>query len=273
MRNSTLFCYMCFFLLVSCSSYKQIAYLQGAQSEAEYADTVPAFMSESKLKVGDLLIITVNTITPEVAVPFNLPVIPMPNSVASGVTLSNPQATSSVALQNYLINKEGNIMYPVIGNIKAAGMTKSQLAEYIKRQIYPQYIKEIPIVNIRYVNFKVSVLGEVARPSIYTIDNEQVNLLEAIAMAGDLTIYGQRKDVLLVREAGDGKHVIVHLDLTDKDIVNSPYYYLQQNDVLYVQPNKSRARSASFGTAESLTVSIIGTLISLASLIAIIVRK
>jgi polysaccharide export outer membrane protein len=256
-------------LLLSCRSSKNIAYFQYSGNRSAFSDS--SATSETKLKAGDLLIITVNSTSPDVAVPFNLPTVPLPANSSS--TTSNPVATGTIALQNYLIDKDGTITFPVLGKINAAGMTKVQLAEYIKNKICPHYIKEMPIVNIRYTNFKISVLGEVNKPGIYTIDNEKINLLEAIALAGDLTIFGIRENILLIRDNDKGQRVTFEIDLRDRNIVNSPLYYLHQNDILYIQPNKPKARSASFNTGESMTVSVVGILISVASLVTLLVKK
>jgi len=256
-------------LLLSCSSSKNIAYFQYSGNRSAFSDS--SATSETKLKAGDLLIITVNSTSPEVAVPFNLPTVPLPASSSS--TTANPVATGTIALQNYLIDKDGTITFPVLGKINAAGMTKLQLADYIKNKICPHYIKEMPIVNIRYTNYKISVLGEVNKPGIYTIDNEKINLLEAIALAGDLTIFGIRDNILLIRDNDKGQRVTFEIDLRDRNIVNSPLYYLHQNDILYIQPNKPKARSASFNTGESMTLSAVGILISIASLVTLLVKK
>ncbi len=256
-------------LLLSCSSSKNITYFEYTGNRSAFTDS--SAISETKLKVGDLLIITVNSTSPEVAAPFNLPTISLPTSSSS--TTANPVATGTIALQNYLIDKDGTITFPVLGKINAAGMTKLQLAEYIKDKICPHYIKEMPIVNIRYTNYKISVLGEVNKPGIYTIDNEKINLLEAIALAGDLTIFGTRGNVLLIRDNDKGQRVTFGIDLRDRNIINSPLYYLHQNDILYIQPNKPKARSASVNTGESMTVSALGILISVASLVTLLVKK
>jgi polysaccharide export outer membrane protein len=256
-------------LLLSCSSSKNITYFEHSGNRSAFSDS--SATSETKLKAGDLLIITVNSTSPEVAAPFNLPTVPLPTSSSS--TSANPVATGTIALQNYLIDKDGTITFPVLGKINAAGMTKLQLSEYIKNKICPHYIKEMPIVNIRYTNYKISVLGEVNKPGVYTIDNEKINLLEAIALAGDLTIFGTRGNVLLIRDNDKGQRVTFGIDLRDRNIINSPLYYLHQNDILYIQPNKPKARSASFNTGESMTVSALGILISVASLVTLLVKK
>ncbi len=257
-------------LLTGCNTYKNVTYLQDAGHAANMQDSTMAPIPEAMLKVGDLLIITVNASTPEAAMPFNLPLVP-----TLGMNNYNPSTTTissySGGLQNYLVNNKGDIVFPTIGKLHVLGMTKDALSQRIKEKIYPRYIKEEPIVSIRYANFSISVLGEVARPNTYIIDNEKISILEAIATAGDLTIYGQRNNILLIRQGINGRESI-RIDLRDKNLINSPYFYLQQNDVLYIQPNNPKSRSSALGSAETLSVSLVGTLISLTSLIITITK-
>lgn len=260
-------------LLTGCDAYKQITYLQNAGKAVSMPDSlaIPAPVPDPTLKVGDLLIITVNTTTPEAAMPFNLPLVP-----TLGMNNYNPSTTTissySGGLQNYLVDMQGDIVLPIIGKMHVEGLTKNVLCETIKKKIYPRYIKEEPIISIRYANFNVSILGEVARPNNYIINNEKISIFEAIAMAGDLTIYGKRDNVLLIRQNENGRETI-RLDLRDKRLVNSPYYFLQQNDVLYIQPNNPKSRASALSTAETLSVSLVGTLISLTSLLVVLLKK
>jgi polysaccharide biosynthesis/export protein len=259
-------------LLTGCNAYEKIAYLQHAGTQALLTETDRNPVPEPILKVGDVLMITVNSNNPEAAIPFNIPLIPTSRESAKSYSYGGGANVSyGLSMQNFLIDMQGDLIYPVVGKIKAAGMTKSQLADKIKNSIYPQYITEEPIILVRYGNFKVSVLGEVLKAGSFPIDNEKVSIFEALAMAGDMTIYGKRESVLLIRE-NNGDRETVRLDLRDKNLVNSPYYYLQQNDVLYVEPNDSKARSSAISSAESLSISIVGTLISLSSLIINILR-
>ena len=174
----------------------------------------------------DLLTITVNTTDPETAAPFNL-------TVATAVSNQNRSLTSQPVLQQYLVDNKGNIDFPVLGSLHIGGLTKSE-AENLIREKLKTYITEVPIVNVRMANYKISVMGEVTKPGSFVITNEKVNLFEALAMAGDMTIYGQRDNVKLIREDAQGHREIIPLNLNDASIVLSPYYYLQQNDVIYV---------------------------------------
>ena len=140
------------------------------------------------------------------------------------------------------MNNDGEIDFPVLGRIKIGGLTKTEAENLIKTKLKP-YLKETPIVNVRMTNYKISVLGEVARPGTFTVNNEKVNVLEALAMAGDMTVYGIRDNVKLIREDMDGRRSIINLNLNDANLIISPYYYLQQNDILYVTPNQTKAKT------------------------------
>ena len=248
------------FVLASCSAYKQVPYLQAS----EYLDTsgqnTPLY--DARIMPKDLLTITVNTTDPETAAPFNL-------TVATAVSNQNRSLTSQPVLQQYLVDNKGNIDFPVLGSLHIGGLTKSE-AENLIREKLKTYITEVPIVNVRMANYKISVMGEVTKPGSFVITNEKVNLFEALAMAGD--IYGQRDNVKLIREDAQGHREIIPLNLNDASIVLSPYYYLQQNDVIYVTPNKTKAKNAGISNSTTIWFSVVGTLVSLASLIVTISR-
>jgi len=261
---------VCIFL-ASCNTIKNIAYLQDAGTPIEFKSGENAVRPDATLKPGDLLTITVNSNTPEAAQPFNLPLIPGGEGMNS-YGISKTSISGGAGIQNYLIDIEGNINFPVLGKLQVGGIKKNDLIQLIKTKIYPRYMSEEPIITVRFANYKISVLGEVNRPGAYDVNNEKLDLLEAIAMVGDLTIYGRRDNVLLIREDQNGKKTTYRIDLRDKRLIDSPYFYLQQNDMLYVQPNNPRARGAALGAAEALTISVVGTLISLTSLIINIVK-
>ena len=232
------------FVLASCSAYKQVPYLQAS----EYLDTsgqnTPLY--DARIMPKDLLTITVNTTDPETAAPFNL-------TVATAVSNQNRSLTSQPVLQQYLVDNKGNIDFPVLGSLHIGGLTKSE-AENLIREKLKTYITEVPIVNVRMANYKISVMGEVTKPGSFVITNEKVNLFEALAMAGDMTIYGQRDNVKLIREDAQGHREIIPLNLNDASIVLSPYYYLQQNDVIYVTPNKTKAKNAGISNSTTIMV-------------------
>ena len=249
-------------LLCSCSAYKKVPYLQGS----EYLDmaNVKTPLYDAHIMPKDLLTITVNTSDPDAAIPFNL-------TVATPITANSKNLTSQPSLQQYLVDNKGNIDFPIIGNIHIGGLTKSEAEELIKTKLQPQF-REMPIVTVRMVNYKISVIGEVAHPGTFTISNEKVNIFEALAMAGDMTVYGIRDKVKLIREDNQGKREIITLNLNDSDIINSPYYYLQQNDILYVTPNKTISKNSGISNSTTIWISIVGTLVSLASLITTIIK-
>lgn len=251
-------------LMSSCTSYKNVPYMQDIETVNNYGKEIPLY--DAKIMPKDLLSITVNTTDPQAAAPFNLTV---QTPINAGLT--NITTTTQPSLQQYLVNNEGEIDFPVIGRIKVGGLTKNQAENLIREKLQP-YLKEVPIVTVRMSNYKISVLGEVAKPGSFTVSNEKVNVLEALAMAGDMTVYGVRTNVKLVREDADGKREIIPLDLTKSDLVLSPYFYLKQNDILYVTPNETKAKSSDIGTTTTTWISATSILISLASLIVNILR-
>ena len=248
---------LCALLLSACSSYKKVPYLQDADLVSNLQKELP--MYDAKIMPKDLLTITVNTSDPEAAAPFNLTVQSSVNVARSTSLIQQP------TLQQYLVSNEGTIDFPVLGRLQVSGLTKSE-AENLIRQKLGAYLKETPIVTVRMTNYKISVLGEVARPGMFTINNEKVNIFEALALAGDLTIWGMRDNVKLIREDAEGQREIIDLNLNKADIVTSPYYYLQQNDILYVTPNKTKAKSSDIGQSTSLWFSATSILVSIANI-------
>ena len=250
--------------LYSCGSPKNVAYIQNSE-ETDYSTS--EFLYDAKIMPKDILTITVNTVNPEASAPFNLVV---------STELSSKSATvngSSRALQTYLVDNKGCIEFPVIGTIEVGGLTKSACEQLILSKIR-RYMntEEKPIVTVRMSNYKISVLGEVNKPGMFTVGNEKINIFEALAQAGDLTIYGVRDRVKLIRENRKGRKEVYTLNLNDANIMNSPYYYLQQNDVVYVEPNKVKAKNASIGSSTTIWISVTGAMVSLASLIVNILR-
>lgn len=270
------FYYLSLFLLVatltclnSCSSYKKLPYFDNLDDNSKRELLSASGVYEAKIKPFDILSITVNSTIPGAAIDFNLPVVPTNYDKAVQTTLS-ATSTNTGSLQNYLVDKDGIINFPVLGKLKVVGLTTKQLQDSIAGSIYPRYISEEPVVNVRMLNFKVSVLGEVARPGVYESENGQMTILDAFAAAGDLTIYGKRNNVLLIRTTDAGNIVTYRIDMQDKNIVaNKDIFYMQQNDKLYVETNKSKGNNSSFGTAQSIGLTALSIVISL---IAIITR-
>lgn len=238
-------------LLASCASNKKIQYFQEVEG-VTVKDTLLNF--EPIIEVGDMLSINVSATDAEAALPFNLYETPM---VGTSIASAKPLT--------YLVNIDGEINFPVLGKYKVGGFTTKQLTANLGKTLGDTYIND-PIINVRLTNFKVSVVGEVKRPGSFVVTNERISILEALSLAGDLTIHGKRKNVLLIREI-QGKKEFVTLDLTNKEVFNSPYYYLKQNDVVYVAPNKSKVNSSAVGANTGVIVSSVSLLIALMALI------
>ena len=225
--------------LLSCVSKKEVVYFQNAKDFETIVDT-DTFTP--KFKVNDIVSIYVSTFDLEAVKPFNL-------FIDGGGNSAQPQ------LIDYLVDIEGNIDYPVLGKVKLLGLTVQEAQELFKEKL-ALYLKD-PIINIRILNFRVSILGEVRAPGRYDVSGERITILEAIALAGDLNIKAQRENVLVIRDF-NGTKTYTRVDLTNKELFNSPVYYLTQNDVVYVEPNNSAVSSASGDTR-------IGTIISISS--------
>lgn len=252
------------FLLIACQSYKKVPYLQDSEIIGQSGEQQE--MYDAKIMPKDLLTIVVSCTSPELAMPFNLVVASQAN-----VNGTKQYTTSQPALQQYLVDNDGIIDFPVLGKLRLGGLTKNQAEQLIVDKLKP-YIKETPIVTVRMVNYKISVIGEVARPGTFTINNEKVNLLEALAMAGDMTVHGLRDNVKLIREDANGSQQIITLDLNKAETILSPYYWLQQNDIVYVTPNKAKARNSDIGNSTSLWFSATSIVVSLASLLVTILK-
>ena len=170
-----------------------------------------------------------------------------------------------------MVDNQGNINFPVLGEIHVGGLTKLEIENLIIDKL-KVYLKEAPLVTVRIVNYRISVLGEVNGPGSFVVSNEKINLLEALAMAGDLTIYGMRDNVKLIRTGQDNKQEIITLDLNKAETVLSPYYQLQQNDIIYVTPNKTKAKNSDIGAGTGLWFSGISILMSITNLLINILR-
>ena len=247
---------MMMLFMASCTSYKKVPYLQNSR---EYSQAVAeAVAYEPVIMPQDLLTITVvNPNDAAASMAYNLT---SPSELNRNMSL-----TSQPTLQNYIVEADGCVSIPSVGRVKIGGLTIPQ-AEKLVRESVKGFSTE-PVVTVRFVDFKVSVLGEVAVPGSYTVKNGKVNIFQALALARDLTVYGMRDNVKVIREGFDGTKEIVELNLNDAEVLNSPYYYLQQNDVVYVTPNESKARNSDIGSSTSLWFSGTSILISLTSLL------
>jgi len=240
-------------LTAACSSKKDILYMQDI---ARVAQMTTENYSPPAIRPNDILIINVAAFDMETAAPFNL--------VQPARNLMQVQNLANREVQGYLVNNDGTIEFPVLGTIQVGGLTRQELVNYLKQEI-STYIKN-PIINIDIVNYKVTVLGEVNRPGTFTIPDERITLLEAIGMAGDLNIYGKRNDIMILREE-NGVRTYSVVDITKTDFIQSPFYYLKQNDVVYVQPNNAQVGAAAYNRNATVYISIASVLISLAVLI------
>jgi polysaccharide biosynthesis/export protein len=205
---------------VSCTTTKNISYFQ-SQQDTTFTPTIGTI--EAPFQKNDILNITITSLSKTASADFN---------------------SNDLNVKGYLINSDGNIVLPTLGSIAAAGLTKKQLKENITKAILATKLLLEPIVEIRHLNFEVTVLGEVATPSVINVPSEQISLVKALGLAGDLTIYGKRDNILLIREEG-GKRTTRHININALDFLNSPYYYLKPNDVIYVEPNKAKIATTS----------------------------
>jgi len=248
----------CSFIISSCVSRQEIVYFQGLEeAEAKMAEQTNKSL---QIKPSDLLTITVSAAQQEAALPFNLPVIGVPQG-GGEMGLST---TGRQQLQTYLVGKQGFIDFPFLGEVKVKGYTQEELASKLKDQI-KKYIPD-PIVNVRIINFQISVLGEVNRPGTFEVQDDYFTLPQALGLAGDMSIYGKRDNILVMREE-EGRTTHAYLDLGDANIIHSPYYYLQQNDVVYVEPNSPQMQSASYNRNAGVYISIASVLVSVAVLL------
>jgi polysaccharide biosynthesis/export protein len=228
MSKSFIFVFAAFLIYFSsCTPVKNSVYFNNIgdttiQSSTPYIEPV--------IQKGDLLGITVTSPNPEASLIFNAP-----NQAGPSI------AASSGGGSGYLVNNEGIIQYPFLGNIKAAGLKKSQLQEAISSQLVSRKLLIDPIVSIRFLSFKVTIMGEVAHPSVIPVANEKINIMEALGMAGDLTPFANMNNVLLVREE-EGVKTTHRLNLATPALLNSPYYYLKSNDIVYVEPTKEKGK-------------------------------
>lgn len=246
--------------MTSCKESAEIAYIANA-----YRDSPSPVTGQftKGIQPNDLLSIYVESETPESTIQFNQET----NKIATqNGSVLNPGA-SGARVAGYLVNHDGDIIFPVLGKVHVAGLTHNQLAEMLEKRLVSDGHIMDPVVTVKLMNFKVSVLGEVARPGMLNVDGERLTIFEALSMVGDMTIYGQRENVTVIREE-NGVRTVSYVDLTSERIFDSPYYYLHQNDVVYVEPNKLRKRTAE--SNRQLVLSYVSSGLGLISTIATI---
>jgi len=239
-----------FFLFSSCGSKRDIVYFQNADRISESAYNQENIDYGTQIMPNDNLFIMVSSaVNPDAVEIFNV----------SQINRTGSLTPASLDIFGYLVDQRGNINLPLLGEIHVAGMTKMDAIQSLQKEI-TKYVADA-VVNIRFLNYKVSVLGEVNRPGVYTMSDERISIPEAIALAGDLTIYGERHTVQLIR-LENGEKKFHYIDLTSPNLFFSPYYYLHQNDILYISPNKTRAGSSTYNQNLPFLVSLISVTIT-----------
>lgn len=241
-----------------CTSYQKSLYLQNEQVLNE---SLKGQLYDFRVMPKDELTITVSTTDPEASAPFYRKI---------GQNKDNPN-NNNTGMQNanlldYLVDNNGCIDFPVLGMVKVMGLTNRECEALLRQKLQP-YLKEVPNVTVRTSNYKFSVLGEVGKPGTYTTDAEKVTVFEALAQAGDMTLFSIRNDVQLLREDSTGVRRVYHLDLTQADVAQSPYFYLQQNDVVYVKPTRAKVRTNTFNSNSSMWITLLSIVTSITSLV------
>lgn len=249
-------------LLASCSAQKRAWYIQDAQP---FTTEQIVLNGQIRIKPLDRITVVVNSKNPELAVPFNA------WSSFSSVSGMPSQSNGSQSLQVLTVDEKGMLGMPVIGQVEAAGKTRGELARAIEERISAEgYIKD-PSVNVEFADMKIAIIGEVARPGYYDLTRDKISIFDALALAGDITVYGVRNEVIVTRET-DGVRSIQYIDLTSKEAFDSPAFYLQQNDVVYVKPNKYKAQTGEISQNRNFYLSLAATAISVATLIVTLTK-
>jgi polysaccharide biosynthesis/export protein len=255
-------------LFSSCTAYKKLPYLDNLDPSVQQKLLSDKGVYEPQIKPNDILSITVNSTIPGAASDFNLPLVPLNSTAVPTSVMGAAGVGTTGSLQNYLVDKDGVISFPILGSLHVAGMTIPQLKEYLAGLISPRYISSKPVVNAWILNYSVSVLGEVSKPGTYKSDNGQMTIFDALAAAGDLTLYGKRDNVLLLRTTPQGDVLTFRINLQDKNSFSDKnIFYLQQGDKLYVQTNNARGNSSSIGSLETVSLSALSVLISIISIV------
>lgn len=262
MFKRIIYCLIVVATLASCGSAADLAYFQEVVDSGELEGVAGQL---NTIQPGDVLTISVSSSTPELAIPYNL--FSARSQVASSVTASNSSSRviTNVAYEGYTVKEDGTIDFPVLGEIKVAGLTRQEIANMLADRL--KSVMPDPVVTVTLMNFYVTVIGEVARPGTYNFPGDRLTLLEALGFSGDMTVYGNREKVMVIREENGTRHVEM-LNLKSKDIFKSPYFYLKQNDVVYVEAVGAKAKSVSTFTTY---FPVITSLASLGSTIAMII--
>jgi polysaccharide export outer membrane protein len=258
-------CMMIALLASACTTNRRLTYFSNLNTGADYKADIKNNI-EPKIQADDLLGITVSSLSSESNTLFNNGTITAPAGTIAGAGAgASPMAARSG--EGYLVDKSGEVNFPVLGKIKLAGLTKEEAAETLTNEI-KKSVKN-PTVNVRFLNFKITVIGEVNRPATFTVPTEKITVLEALGLAGDMTAFGKRENVLIIREK-DGVRSAIRVDFTNRDLLNSQYFYLQQNDVVYVEPVKAKVLQ---GSASSFYLPIISVAVSVLSILVFALRR
>ena len=254
-------------VMSGCQSYKQVPYIQNSDS-IDYA--LAKGLYDARIMPKDILSIYVSTPeNNEVSKQFNLSA--RPNRGNYGDQSNSTQTYETI--QRYLVSNEGMINFPILGTLYVKGMTVTELQEYIAGRLTGTYLQKKPVVTVEMANFRVTVIGEVAKSGVYSVDKGKINIFEALALAGDMTIYGRRDNVKVIREDGSGNKSVHELDLTRAETVTSPFYQLQQNDVLYVRQNDTKIRNAALSSEVTVWFSSLSLLMSVTAFLINLLKK
>ena len=251
-------------LMGSCKGSEQVAYFQNIDSISLAASRG---LYDAKIMPKDMVTITVSASDPKAVSPFNL-------SVSNTLSATGQLSYAGGTLIGYLVDNDGTIDFPQVGRVHVAGLTKRECEDLIKEKIRPFLSEtENPVVTVRMASYRVTVIGEVNKPGVVPVSTEKMSIIEALAQAGDLTIYGKRENVILIREDAQGEKHSYRINLNDANLIASPFYYLQQNDVIYVEPNKIKAKNSGIGQSTTIWFSFVGIVTSVASLLVNILRN
>ncbi len=253
----------------SCTTNRNLVYMSDLGDSTAIQEAILNKV-ETKIKEGDILSITVNTLSPESNALFNKGEMLTPGGTSAQTMVSQTSGATALSNVGYLVDKDGNINFPVIGSVSVEGLTLEQVRQKLTTEIAKQ--TKSPIVNIRFMNFKVTVIGEVTQPGTFTLTNDKINILEAIGLAGDMTPYGKRENVLLIRES-NGQRTLTRLNMNKKDITQSPYFYLQQNDVVYVEPDNEQKTAQADVRSQRMIPIFTATISAMAVLLSVVLRK
>ena len=273
LKTNYLFLFVLLLILSSCDMSKRITYFQDIQEQqTSYTNEQPT--PEIRLRPEDKISIIVNTKVPELTTLFNLPYI----TRTLGSNSDNTNTSTSHGSSGYIIKADGTIDFPVLGAVQVAGKTRDELATYIKSELINRNLVNDPVVTVEFINLRFSVMGEVRSPGSYLITRDHITLLDALSMAGDLSIEGRRDNVLVLRPNASGKLTAYTVDMRSfDDVQHSPAYYIHQNDYIYVEPNKKRANQSTVNAntiqSASFWISVVSLLASVATTVSVLMTR